>query len=234
MEKVVCIVKNDLNAPQNGLRLTFSHKQNDFIEKYLYKYNIGTEEIECFFPQEKKCYLIINKDGVQLADNVNETDDWDIILVSDTLPIDKYSHCLFTESTLFMHHSTPPNSCASLSINSNKSIKEGAHVQHEKYGYARLFSLTESWIDGKFESQKYDAALQHIKDWFNVNDELEAKLELLHNCLVPDSIPEILDNLLSSYATVFTEFKDEIKGITLFDEKYIEALTEFRNTLLGT
>lgn len=64
---------------------------------------------------------------------------------------------------------------------------------------------------------------------------LEAKLELLHNCLVFETIPETLDSLLSSYNEVFSIFKKEKKEtMSPFDKEYIKALTTFRNALLDS
>jgi len=245
MEKVVCIVQNNVATPEKGLRHTFTDRQNDFIEKYLYKYDNGKESIECFFPKENNSYLIINKISARLANNVIETDDWDIILVSDTLPIDKYSECVFTESTLFMYHGTPNNSSETLSNKSNKAIKKGAHEQDEKYGYSRLYSLINAWIKEteRFDIREYDSALQHIIDWFNVNDELEAKLELLHNCLLPSNAPKLEEfdskfNILKEdYKEDYKLFFSSIDGKTdddVFNAKYIDAVKQLRIALLGS
>jgi hypothetical protein len=246
--KVVCIVQNNVATPDLGLRHTFLPNQNDFIEKYLYKYDKGKDSIKCFFPEGNNNYLIINKNSARLVDKVIETDDWDIILVSDKLLIDNYSECLFTESTLFMHHSIPHDSVTKLKEREKyKKIKSGAH-EPQDFGYSRLYQLTEAWTlgeDQKFivDIQKYDAALQHIINWFNVNDELEAKLELLHNCLLPSNAPKLEEfdskfNILKeNYKEDYKLFFSSIDGKTdddVFNAKYIDTVKQLRIVLLGS
>lgn len=63
---------------------------------------------------------------------------------------------------------------------------------------------------------------------------LEAKLELLHNCLNHESIPPTLDVLLSDYSSAFETFNKASHGKTLFDKEYMEALTDLRKALLGS
>jgi hypothetical protein len=64
--------------------------------------------------------------------------------------------------------------------------------------------------------------------------ELEAKLELLHNCLHHESIPDQLSPLLTNYQGDFNTFKRSVLNKTLFDEDYVKALRIFRIALLGS
>ncbi len=62
---------------------------------------------------------------------------------------------------------------------------------------------------------------------------LNEKLEFLHLCLVPSSIPTELPKELSAYADAFTIFKQSVQGCTDgFDDQYIKALSLFRDILL--
>jgi hypothetical protein len=61
---------------------------------------------------------------------------------------------------------------------------------------------------------------------------LEAKLELLHNCFIPEDIPGSLPQLLSKFTTDFETFKTSIKDKKFSDKGYLEALTTFKDKLL--
>jgi len=61
---------------------------------------------------------------------------------------------------------------------------------------------------------------------------LEAQLELLHNCLLPETIPSEVDPLLANYASDFIIFKASIKEKEFSDKGYLEALMTFRDKLL--
>lgn len=64
-------------------------------------------------------------------------------------------------------------------------------------------------------------------------DLLESKLRILHNCLMPEGIPEQISEELYMYAKAFEQFKTSVKGCTdCFDKAYINALRDFRNKLL--
>lgn len=88
------------------------------------------------------------------------------------------------------------------------------------------------------------------------NEELlEAKLELLHRCLVPSDSPDVLPEILSkneegekylkAYSAFITQrnkclkneeknFIDDDKGNGMFSTAYIKALTELRNVILDS
>lgn len=63
---------------------------------------------------------------------------------------------------------------------------------------------------------------------------LEAKLELLHNCMHHESVPDNLDSILTSFSTDFDKFNKARQGKTLLDKEYMDALTELRKALLGS
>jgi len=90
--------------------------------------------------------------------------------------------------------------------------------------------------------------IETIDKLFSADYFLEAKLELLHNCIFPESIPseEDLDNSLSDFSDSFKSFKERVKEIkenieknktkklTWNNKDYIEALTKLRIALLGS
>ena len=67
-------------------------------------------------------------------------------------------------------------------------------------------------------------------------DNLEAKLELLHNCMLFSATPPELSAILNDYSVAFARFIITVKGKSLLDEDkiYIAALTELRIALLGS
>lgn len=89
-------------------------------------------------------------------------------------------------------------------------------------------------IEATKNLQELEKVFDELKGMLSGDQILEAKLELLHNCLVPKSVPSSLNSLLSSYNGAFSTFNNDIErsGETVFDDIYIEALTKFRNTLL--
>ncbi|MEI6425911.1 MAG: hypothetical protein WCO66_01015 [Candidatus Absconditabacteria bacterium] len=61
----------------------------------------------------------------------------------------------------------------------------------------------------------------------------DAKLDLLHNCLLSETVPQELPNELPKYETQFNQFKDAIKDCQSSNEViYLEALTILRDQLL--
>jgi hypothetical protein len=89
-----------------------------------------------------------------------------------------------------------------------------------------------------FSDQVFDNLLKVFPDFV-----LEAKLSLLHNCLVPsgtpDELPEVLSGLAegSEYRKAFEIFRTTAgkkKDENLFDPDFVDALTKFRKVLLGS
>ena len=64
---------------------------------------------------------------------------------------------------------------------------------------------------------------------------LEAKLELLHQLLVPASIPNEIPKVLPSYSHAFETFKQSVKDCTdCFSDEYVRSLREFRDILIAS
>lgn len=76
-------------------------------------------------------------------------------------------------------------------------------------------------------------AFDRIWDFFLGDQSLEVKLELLHACLHPDSIPDNLDPSLAGHETAFKQFNDA-RGDDCLATPYIDALTALRVQLLGS
>jgi hypothetical protein len=63
---------------------------------------------------------------------------------------------------------------------------------------------------------------------------LNEKIEFLHKCLIPSDIPAELPQELLAYADAFATFKQSVQGCTNGrDDQYIQALSLFRDVLLG-
>jgi len=77
----------------------------------------------------------------------------------------------------------------------------------------------------------YNKIWNSIPEFDNV---LEAKLELLHNCLHHESAPSELEPILSDYQEDYYFFKKGVVGKDFFNKDYIDHLTKLRIVLLGT
>ena len=240
--KIVCIVQNIQGRSSQGLSHTFDKQNNDFINSFLYTFNNDELTTAFGYNENKPKYLLISEDNVKSKNQLETSDKWEILFVCDSISLGSYPWDIFDENTLVMFHTTPNIANQEIITTINgigiKKGKKGQHEPYENQGYQRLLKLTEAWENGSFDKEKYVNAKQYIIDWFGINDELEAKLELLHNCLVPESIPQTLDSLLSSYDGEFKDFKNEITNKneiidkSAFDKEYIDALAKFRNALL--
>lgn len=246
--KVVCIVQNINNERDTGLNHVFEGFNNSFVEKYLFEQtrNSFTTKLG-----NLTNYLLISKETVSLEENLSPEKVWEIIFVSDSVEVKNYPKCLCTPETMVMYHSTPKNSEAELNKKGFKIIKQGEHEPNGQ-GYPRLRKLIEAWDNEKncFDEAKYKEALDNIIAWFEANDELEQKLELLHKCLTPEDaascIVETENNwnlietfsLLNSINIDNSTIGDYINSSFIgksdcFDEEnYIKPLRKLRDALL--
>jgi hypothetical protein len=89
-----------------------------------------------------------------------------------------------------------------------------------------------------FNSKLFNGLIAKLPDMV-----LEAKLILLHECLVPSSIPKELPAVLSTspkgdvYMSAYRKFLIDCEGMTdrnVFDTDFIDALTKLRISLLGS
>lgn len=111
-----------------------------------------------------------------------------------------------------------------------------SHTDSEKY--QKIRNLIKSVNDNNI-SQSVESI---IKEFF-YDKVLEAKLELLHECLVPSGIPPVLPTELKNtndslkYEKDFNTFRDNWKKETneeIFNPDFIKELTKLRITLLGS
>jgi len=86
----------------------------------------------------------------------------------------------------------------------------------------------------KGEGVYIDVLNKELKILKDIDIVLEAKLELLHQLLVPSSIPDGIPKVLSNYHQAFETFKQSVKDCTdCFSDEYVKALSEFRDVLLA-
>jgi hypothetical protein len=129
-------------------------------------------------------------------------------------------------------------------------LSNGASWQIREYSSedANYKEITEAFQGVITDSSK----VEKIDKLFSPDYTLEAKLELLHNCLMPENIPaeESLDKRLKDYSNSFRDFKKKVESIrenlekenagenktaklTWNNKDYLEALTQLRIALLG-
>lgn len=120
-------------------------------------------------------------------------------------------------------------------------FSNGADWQIREYSSvdANYKEITEAFQKVLTDSSK----IELIDNIFSPDYTLEAKLELLHKCLVPENIPaaEDLDKRLEDYSDVFGDFRKKVESIReneaaklKWDDKdYLDALTQLRIALLG-
>jgi hypothetical protein len=158
--------------------------------------------------------------------NLSESD---LFFTSDSLTQTEYNNIFDTkgenDEVYILYHRKHDKFILRLNNNSDK-CKIGQHIQPESGLYAIALKIL---LDN--EDDKCKRIIDRI---FKGNPILEAKLELLHNCLVPESIPFSLNSPLSSYNGAFRTFNTERNNKSAFDEDYIKALTKLRNALLDS
>lgn len=245
--KIICFVHNELNCYQ-GLYHAFSERtfdSNTFISQFIYE--IMDDVLTPKFGQGEgirdKFLLITNNQKPITKPNLSDNDDWDILLVSHDKNITEIPDKFLSKDVLLMYHKNQQNIEIIRNNQFVKKAKQGQHEPLEAQGYNRLLKLNQVWIGGEIDQEKYAEAKQDIINWFGINDELEAKLELLHKCLLPSSAPkqEEFDKdfkiLKKDYGDDYTLFLTSINGNKdddVFNTDYIKALTKLRNALLGS
>jgi len=135
--------------------------------------------------------------------------------------------------------------------NALNDVSNGQNWQIQQYssGNKNYDEIKKAFRNLQTDSSK----VEPIYKLFSPDHLLQAKLELLHNCIVPENIPaeEDLDNLLLEHSDLFKSFKERVgkikeniekenveenktKELTWNDKDYIEALRELRISLLGS
>lgn len=117
------------------------------------------------------------------------------------------------------------------------SFQNGANWQIQRYSstdsnYGEIIKAFQDVLTDLSE-------VETINKLFSADRLLEAKLELLHNCIIPENIPTQLDDSLLDFSDSFKSFKERVEKIrtdelTWNNKDYIEALTELRKSLLGS
>lgn len=75
--------------------------------------------------------------------------------------------------------------------------------------------------------------VEEIYKVFTIDRVLEAKLNLLHRCLIPERIPSSIDSLLEGHEQAFESFQSRTRNKKWDDAEYITALAVLRDALLG-
>ena len=222
------------------LKLIDKHNVPLIITSKLYDYPEGTF---IYKKGKKPQKLFISKEKIDST----IFDGWQVLLVSDQL-IDGETFNISDNETYIMYHTNPEETELDNFLNgkSYKHKKKGQHEREDQWGYNLINYIFNAYSLEGFNIQKYDDAIKKIIDWFDFNEELEAKLELLHKCLTPGGAENARD--ISNYDTIKTKVENvkikcgEEKIITInylskqsdcFDkDTYIDPLTDLRDALL--
>ncbi len=243
--KIICFVHNEFRNTK-GLFHAFGDEffPNSFVSQFIYENN--NNELTPKFGQGEgiidKFLLITNDTPPDKKATLNDTDNWDILLVSHDKGINDIPQSFLSKNVLVMYHQNQDNKKDIINNNLIKIAKQGQHEPIPNFGYPLLLGLNKAWENNKFDQEKYATAKQDIIDWFGINDELEAKLELLHNCLLPSNAPTIKSfineyKILEKYKNDYESFLSTKNGLSdesAFDENYIKALKNLRIALLGS
>jgi hypothetical protein len=235
--RVLCIVRNDYEDCENGLIKCFKKSNSEIIQSLLYKYSMDdnrkeTMEIVLGADNHSKCIYFINNQNPTLG-KVSASLKWDLLLVHDSVELDKYPDAWFNENTLVIYHTTPENTNAFLTKKKEagklKELKQGMHEYGDDKGYPRLLKVFESIENGVLNQKKYSTAHRSIINWFEIHDKLEAGLKFLHNCLDQrfDNIPRIF--ITEEVVLLY----NSLKNIEVESEEFNKILCQLRDKILG-
>ncbi|MHB8336980.1 MAG: hypothetical protein ACYDEE_06165 [Ignavibacteriaceae bacterium] len=197
------------------------------VNKTINGYSIAGEERILYLDDNKKIVLIKN-DKAQIKQwDEKEVNDSECIIIPDELP--NFNYTPNVEFKILYHTNTPPEKLNSLRVSSNykgelKSLEEGT-IDYKKTPYLELAESLENGNILKMIKSVYD----NIPEF---NYLLEAKLNLLHQCLTPQGAKAANPDWLQGDAiTKFNALKN-IGGDDPFSKEYIDALTVLRDELL--
>jgi len=230
MDKRVILICNFVEKKDQGILKTLGreYRRSPFVQTHLYGYN-GTAYIRKITPGSP--YLYLRQDSV----STKLIRDWRVLLIADCIPAKSYPPNIFDPDTLVMYHTKPSDVAVILNnkiVPANK--RRGYHEKGEDKGYPLLNRLVAAYESGgKFKETDFNDAVDALIGWFGVNEVLEAKLNLLHECLggVPGSIDA---SLAAEFRASFEVFRKKAAHKKWPDEDYMLALTELRRSLLGS
>lgn len=145
---------------------------------------------------------------------------------------DSHEPIQYTPSRDFkvLHHTTGPTQNLREDLLSSPFYKG---VRREPEDLNTLFDKLATAIENNNLLESLKEIYDEIK---NFNPLLEAQLELLHNCLCPETMPEKVEDVPNFLRTDYKIFKDKIDKISKPEwncDEYIKALRELRDSLLG-
>lgn len=134
----------------------------------------------------------------------------------------------------YVKHGQPPEEIINILeiYCKNKGIELLPNIDQHEPATSKYYKLL-----GKLNFQNFsisDDLVNIFKKELGGDPILEAQLELLHNCLLPETIPTEISPLLANYSSDFIIFKTSIKEKEFSDKGYLEALTTFRDKLLSS
>jgi hypothetical protein len=167
--------------------------------------------------------------------------DTNLILIKDTATKENLivAGLLFNKETdYFLHHTNDNALSEELGVLFGEKICEGLHETAPKYKYKPVFDII---LDQKI--QNAERAEKIIEELFpKGQDILEAKLEILHNCMAFEIIPELPQLLNEKHKEHYEAFKKAISTLKKENgnfktdgtkKDHINALTDLRKAMLG-
>jgi hypothetical protein len=248
--RIICFV----NVPEDAfMGLPKILEVNLFCETYLFKKNDDDGYIT-ILGQGDNNFLFISSTNVHPASSVEyPPDNWEILLVHDSIKISQLPDSFYTPSTLILYHknaSWKENAQSNqlddddvaikmlLKNNKIKQYVQGQHEPNDKY-YPLISEIAKSWVqneDGKqgFDDDKYKIAFDKLAEviFDEKIEELNPVLEFLHNCLEGKEKADI--NKLQHFQNFSTikNLYNELSGDFISNE-YIETLEKLRDEVLS-
>lgn len=186
------------------------------------------------------------------------SNDKTIIIAWDEMPIfTELVNLVDNNANIYVLHHNSPNNAQLMSLNNLLSAKgceiKMVHGQHDHIEYITIQDI-DACVNVNIENpqiidfievtdkQKLNNTFETLKGMLSGDPILEAKLDLLHKCLLPSSAPkqEIFDSefkILKVYEDGYKSFLTSInskKDDDVFNADYIEAVKQLRIALLGS
>ena len=257
--KIICFVDNheivdcskETTQKHVGLIRAFGSYYFDdpFCNRFLWKPEGAV--FKTIFDESQR-FLLISENRIDLKNEINKNDVWDMLLVHDSVSVQalhaQYPY-LFTDHTIVLYHENASWKRNNLSEQQGdektlaklpiKRFIKGQHEYSEDEYYIFLSDIADAYNGTAFDSEKYAAAFKKITNVLYQN-KLEAALEFLHECL--NKKPKLdnweafkkdagleNDDKLDDYWKMFDK---NTKETDLLSGKYIISLETLRDKLL--
>lgn len=216
--------------------------QKPFVQKFIFSQTTtetesgATSTEKTYLLNSTTPYLLISKSsGTKLQASVNDSDNWDLLLIHDSVSPNAYPKKAKENSTYFMYHSRLEEKNY-LSGRGLPEIFDNANItpkrklgMHWSSGYPLLNEIFDAWQDngngGTFDLKIFDTAFKKIADWI-YPDMREIAFKFLHGEIDIEEL-NILPNFLE-IKQIHPKDKQTICPITASekDKKILDTLRD--------